>query len=179
MANCKLIIEVMDKIKAIDTSPLKIMEVCGSHTEVIGRLGLRDILYPKVNLVSGPGCPVCVTDESYIDAALKLLNRENILITTFGDLMKVKGTTNSLMDEKPNHNNIKVIYSPLEALKIAKENKSLEVIFLAVGFETTIPLIALSIKQAKNEKIKNISFLLGLKTMKPILEHIFKDKIII
>lgn len=82
--------------------------------------------------------PVCVTDESYIDAALKLLNRENILITTFGDLMKVKGTTNSLMDEKPNHNNIKVIYSPLEALKIAKENKSLEVIFLAVGFETTI-----------------------------------------
>ncbi|MHB8032775.1 hydrogenase formation protein HypD [Clostridium botulinum] len=176
MDNCKLIIEIMEKIKDIDTSPLKIMEVCGSHTEVIGRLGLRDILYPKVNLVSGPGCPVCVTDESYIDAALKLLNRENILITTFGDLMKVKGTTNSLMDEKPNHNNIKVIYSPLEALKIAKENKSLEVIFLAVGFETTAPLIALSIKQAKNEKIKNISFLLGLKTMKPILEHIFKDK---
>ncbi len=82
MDNCNLIIEIMEKIKAIDTSPLKIMEVCGSHTEVIGRLGLRDILYPKVNLVSGPGCPVCVTDESYIDAALKLLNRENILITT-------------------------------------------------------------------------------------------------
>lgn len=172
----KLMIKIIDKIKASDTRTLKIMEVCGSHTEVISKLGLRDILYPKINLVSGPGCPVCVTDERYIDVALELLNKKNILITTFGDLMRVKGSTNSLMDEKTKHNNIKVVYSPLEAIKIAKENKFLEVIFLAVGFETTAPLIALSIKKAKNEKIKNISFLLGLKTMKPVLEHIFKDK---
>ncbi len=93
--------------------------------------------------------PVCVTDERYIDVALELLNKKNILITTFGDLMRVKGSTNSLMDEKTKHNNIKVVYSPLEAIKIAKENKFLEVIFLAVGFETTAPLIALSIKKAK------------------------------
>lgn len=148
MYNSKLMIEIINNIKAIDTKPLRIMEVCGSHTEIIGKLGLRDMLSPKIDLVSGPGCPVCVTDEIYINLALELLNKENVLITTFGDLMKVKGTTSSLMDKKINHNNIKIIYSPLEALRIAKENKFLEVIFLAVGFETTAPLIALSVKKS-------------------------------
>ncbi|GAE02317.1 hydrogenase expression/formation protein HypD [Clostridium botulinum B str. Osaka05] len=172
----KLMYEIIRKIKDLNIRPLKIMEVCGSHTDIIGKLGLRDVLYPKVKFISGPGCPVCVTDESYINAALELLNKKNVLITTFGDLVRVKGSINSLMDKKTDHNNIKIVYSPLEAIKMAKENKSLEVVFLAVGFETTAPLIALSVKKAKHEKIENISFLLGLKTMKPILEHIFKDK---
>lgn len=153
-----------------------IMEICGTHTQSISKLGIRKLFYPKIRLVSGPGCPVCVTSESFIDAAIDLLDYPNIILTTFGDLMKVKGSNSNLIEEREEGKNIKIVYSPLDALKIAEENKNHEIVFIAVGFETTAPLIGLAVKMAKEKNIFNFSILSSLKTMKPIISNILDDK---
>lgn len=168
--------KLINKIKNSPVENFTIMEVCGTHTQSISKMGLRDLLYPKVKLVSGPGCPVCVTSEGYIDAAIELLKRENVIITTFGDLMKVKGSKENLIDERQKGKKIKVVYSPLDALKIAERSKNFQVVFLAVGFETTAPLIGLAVKRAKENNINNFSILSSLKVMKPILHSILKDR---
>lgn len=166
-------------IKRIQASPLEkinIMEVCGTHTKAISKLGIRELFEPKCTFMSGPGCPVCVTSASYIDWAIEILNNEKVILVTFGDLIRVKGSKESILQQRIKGKKIKVVYSPLDALKIARENIDFQVVFLAVGFETTAPLVALAIKEAKERNINNLSFLTSLKTMPPVLHKILKDK---
>lgn len=144
---------------------ISIMEVCGTHTNAILKSGLKDLLPSNIKLINGPGCPVCVTPQGYIDTAIELSKRKNIIITTFGDLMRVPGSESTLSKEKSKGSDIRVVYSPLDSLKVAKENRDKEVVFLSIGFETTAPIIALSIKLAQDQDIKNYSILNTLKTM--------------
>lgn len=176
MSEKELVQRLINKIKNSPVENFTIMEVCGTHTQSISKMGIRNLLYPKVKLVSGPGCPVCVTSEGYIDAVIELLKRENVIITTFGDLMKVKGSVENLIDERQKGKKIKIVYSPLDALKIAERNKNFQVVFLAVGFETTAPLIGLAVKRAKENNINNFSVLSSLKIMRPVLHSILKDE---
>lgn len=144
---------------------ISIMEVCGTHTNVILKSGLKDVLSDSIKLINGPGCPVCVTPQGYIDTAIELSKRNDVIITTFGDLIRVPGEKSNLAKEKAKGRDIRVVYSPLDSIKIAKENSDKEVVFLSIGFETTAPIIALSIKIAKEQGIRNYSILNSLKTM--------------
>ncbi|MBV7271364.1 hydrogenase formation protein HypD [Clostridium sp. PL3] len=176
MNSKSLISKLIKDIQASSVEGLNIMEVCGTHTQAISKLGIRELVFPKINLLSGPGCPVCVTPISYIDAAIELLNKENVILATFGDLMRVRGTSENLINQREKGKKIQIIYSPLDVLKIAKDNRNAEVVFLAVGFETTAPLVALSIETAKKNNINNVSFFTSLKSMKPVMDRILKDK---
>lgn len=160
----KIVRDLLKKLESIK-EPISIMEVCGTHTMSILKNGLKELLPENIRLVSGPGCPVCVTDGGYIDTAIELSKKENVIITTFGDLIRVPGEKSTLQKEKAMGRDIRVVYSPLDSLKIAKDNPNKEVIFLGVGFETTAPIIALSVFNAKKEGINNFSVLNTLKTM--------------
>ncbi|MEA3265857.1 MAG: hydrogenase formation protein HypD [Candidatus Fermentibacteria bacterium] len=153
----------------------RIMEVCGSHTMSIARYGIRQILPENVRLISGPGCPVCVTDAAYIDAAIELAER-GIQIATFGDMLKVPGSSRTLADARGAGGKVHVCYSPLDAVKIAKENPEEEIVFLGIGFETTVPPVISIIKKANAEKLANISVLTAFKLVPPALEALATDK---
>ncbi|WP_133016832.1 hydrogenase formation protein HypD [Clostridium cuniculi] len=156
---------LLKKINDKTKFKISIMEVCGTHTNVILKSGLKDVLNDNIKLINGPGCPVCVTPQGYVDTAIELAKRSDVIITTFGDLIRVPGSESNLAKEKAKGRDIRVVYSPLDSIKIAKENSDKEVIFLSIGFETTAPIIALSIKLAKDQGIKNYSILNSLKTM--------------
>ena len=166
---------ILKKLNEDKIEPITIMEVCGSHTMSIMKSGLKGLLPSNIKLISGPGCPVCVTPQGYIDTAIELSKEENIIITTFGDLIRVPGTHSTLQKEKALGQDIRVVYSPLDSLKIAEENKDKEVIFLAVGFETTVPTIALAINNAKKKGIENFSILNSLKTMPSAMKTLILD----
>lgn len=170
-----LIKGMIKKIQKSQIRGFNVMEVCGTHTQALSKLGIRQLVEPNIQLLSGPGCPVCVTSESYIDAAIKLSKHKNVILSTFGDLMKVNGSRENLIGQREKGKDIKVLYSPLDSITLAKQNKDKQIIFLGVGFETTAPLIALAIKIAQEKGIENISFLIGMKRMEPILHHILKD----
>lgn len=155
---------------------VNIMEVCGTHTRVIYKSGIDKLLPQNINLIAGPGCPICVTDSNYIDEAILLSKNKNIILCTFADMLKVPGSISCIRDEKSEGANIKVIYSPLDCINIAKENKEKEVVFIGVGFETTTPIIALTIKKAYENNIKNLSVLHSLKTMPNAIEKLILDK---
>jgi hydrogenase expression/formation protein HypD len=146
----------------------KIMEVCGTHTVAIRRFGLQRLLPPGVKLVSGPGCPVCVTPDSYIDEAVALA-RQGVVITSFGDMLRVPGSRSSLEKERAAGADIRAVYSPLDALKIAVDSGR-ETVFLAVGFETTAPVIAAAALKALEQKITNFSLLTALRLVPPALK---------
>ncbi|NTW05844.1 MAG: hydrogenase formation protein HypD [Peptococcaceae bacterium] len=154
---------------------VNIMEVCGTHTHVIGKSGLRQLLPENIRLVSGPGCPVCVTHDWEIDAYLGLAKTKDIIITTFGDLMRVPGSNGSLIQARQEGAEVEVVYSPLEALSIAQANPLKEVVFLGVGFETTSPGVAISIIKAKQNKIDNFSVFPMHKVVVPALEALLID----
>lgn len=145
--------------------PVRFMEVCGTHTMAIAHFGLKSLLPPLVKLVSGPGCPVCVTPVGYIDHALALAVTPRTIITTFGDLLRVPGSRSSLMLERAKGADIRIVYSPLEAVKLAQENRDQRIVFLGVGFETTAPTVAASVLQAKNLGLSNFFVLASHKTM--------------
>lgn len=145
--------------------PLRIMEVCGTHTHEIFRLGIRKLLPENVELISGPGCPVCVTAVGYIDEACILALEKNCMICTFGDLIRVPGTEMSLADARAKGAEVKPVYSPLDAVQIAEECPDKQVVFLAVGFETTTPGACLAAERAKAKGLKNFSLLTANKTM--------------
>ncbi|MFZ5986412.1 MAG: hydrogenase formation protein HypD [Bacillota bacterium] len=155
---------------------IRIMEVCGTHTRAISKSGIRYLLPKEVVLLSGPGCPVCVTPESYIDAAIELLNLDGVILVTFGDMMKVKGTCFSLSDKQAQGLKIIVVYSPEDALTIAAKNTGKLIVFIAVGFETTAPLIAVTVKLAKARELHNLFFLTALKRMEPAIRFILQDE---
>jgi hydrogenase expression/formation protein HypD len=173
----KLVRKVAEGIRK--TAPLRqvnIMEVCGTHTQNFFRFGLDKMLPENLRLIAGPGCPVCVSSQEYIDAAVALAGRKDTLILTFGDMLRIPGTLSTLEMERARSGNIRVVYSPLESISVARANPDKSVIFLAVGFETTIPTIALTILSAKKEKIRNLTFLCALKLITPAMEYLCRDK---
>ncbi len=152
-------------IESYSGRPLRIMEVCGTHTHEIFRCGIRKILPPQIELISGPGCPVCVTPPGYIDSAIELALEHKALICTFGDLIRVPGSRMSLAGARSQGAAVKAVYTPLDAVDIARKNPDKEVVFLAVGFETTVPGACLAVKHSRSEGIKNFSLLTSNKTM--------------
>lgn len=164
--NSDIITTIKNKIDRIyNRTPVNLMEVCGGHTHAICKYGIRSLLPPGINLLSGPGCPVCVTETSYIDKAIALARRSNTIIATYGDMVKVPGSQESLETSRNHPAKIKICYSSLEALKLAEKQSDSEVIFLAVGFETTAPSIAATILEGEKRGVKNFSILSGNKTM--------------
>jgi hydrogenase expression/formation protein HypD len=155
---------------------VKLMEVCGTHTMVAFRTGLRAMLPANVQLLSGPGCPVCVTDTGYIDAAIELSRRPDVIVTTFGDLVRVPGSDSSLERERAAGANVRVVYSPTDALALARENPAKPVVFLGVGFETTVPAVAASIRAAARDDVRNFSVLCAHKTMPAAMEALVHDR---
>ncbi|MBU4487493.1 MAG: hydrogenase formation protein HypD [Candidatus Omnitrophica bacterium] len=152
------------------------MEVCGTHTNTFYRFGLAKLLPENIRLISGPGCPVCVTDASYIDSAITLAGSGDTIITTFGDMIKVPGSKSSLYRERAKGRNIRIVYSSLDALRIAEENPSKDVIFLGVGFETTAPTVAMAIIEAKKRRVRNFFVYSAHKLIPPAMTAILKDK---
>ncbi|MBL6989458.1 MAG: hydrogenase formation protein HypD [Bacteriovoracaceae bacterium] len=163
---------VQKKLHEISTQDINIMEVCGTHTMSLAKHAIRSLLPDTINIISGPGCPVCVTSAADIQAAIDLANKDDFIITTFGDMMKVPGKQHTLQSCK----NVKVVYSPLDALKLATNNPSKQIVFLGIGFETTAPLIASTIKQAKSLNLSNFTVLSMHKTVPTALEVILGDK---
>lgn len=152
-------------IESYNGKKLRIMEVCGTHTHEIFRLGIRKILPQNIELISGPGCPVCVTPVGFIDEACMLALEKGAVICTFGDLIRVPGTEQSLAVARSKGAKLKTVYSPLDAVEYAKENPTEQVVFLAVGFETTTPSACLAVKKAKEQGLENFSIFGANKTM--------------
>jgi len=155
---------------------INIMEVCGTHTQNFYRFGLDKLLPINLKFISGPGCPVCVSSQDYIDNAIYLAREKDVIIVTFGDMLRIPGSKSSLEEQRAKTGNIRVVYSPLESLKLAKINPDKKIVFLAVGFETTAPTIALTVLKAKQEKINNLFFLISLKLMPPAMRYLLEDK---
>jgi hydrogenase expression/formation protein HypD len=151
------------------------MEVCGTHTNTFFRFGLKSLLPKNVQLISGPGCPVCVTDASYIDNSISFAGLKDVIVTTFGDMVKVPGSSSSLYHERAKGRDIKIVYSTLDALKIAERNPLKKVIFLAVGFETTAPTIGIAVLEAKKKKINNFFIYSAHKLIPPALKQLLRD----
>lgn len=161
--------KLVKKITAVSKKELRLMEVCGTHTMSIFRHGIRSVLPKGITLLSGPGCPVCVTAQKDIDAFVALTKIENVIVTTFGDLMKVPGSGSTLSKEKALGADVRIVYSLFDALTLAKENKEKQVVFCGVGFETTIPTIAAGILMAVADKIDNFSVYTSNKLTPPAL----------
>ena len=152
------------------------MEVCGTHTMSIFRYGLRGLLPENIRLISGPGCPVCVTPADYLDKAISIAGLKGVTIATFGDMMRIPGSRSSLEKEKAKGASVKAVYSTDDVLDMARKDARRQVVFLGVGFETTAPTVAASIVRAKREGIRNYSVLCGHKTMPEVLGVLVKDK---
>ena len=175
--NRGLIDSVSRKLSAVNPGGnIKIMEVCGTHTQNFCRFGLGKLLPGNISLIAGPGCPVCVSSQGYIDEAIKLSRRPDVIIVTFGDMLRIPGSDSTLEKERAKGAEVNIVYSPLDALTIAKDNPLKKIIFLAVGFETTAPAYALTILAVKRNKLKNIFFYCALKTIVPAMEYLLQDK---
>lgn len=169
--------QIIDYLQSYDGRPVKLMEVCGTHTAAIFKSGIRSLISDKIKLISGPGCPVCVTPTAYIDKCIEYASKENHVLLAFGDMMKVPGSRGSLSEAKGNGNvNINIMYSPFEALEKAAENPHITYVVAAVGFETTAPAYAMMVKAAKEKGISNIKLVTALKTAIPALEWICENQ---
>ncbi len=170
---------VLARIKSLPSKPLSIMEVCGTHTVSISKFGLRSLLPSHIRLISGPGCPVCVTSPGDVDRVIMLARadrcRGNCIIATFGDMMRVPGSDSSLMKEKARGSDVRIVYSPADALTIAAENPDAEVVFFAVGFETTSPTIAATLLKAQQSNIGNFSIISNHKLIPPAMHVLLED----
>lgn len=160
---------LLDEIHASATRPWKIMEVCGGQTHSIIRHGLDQLLPSGIDLLHGPGCPVCVTEEAVIDAACQIALMPGVILCSFGDMLRVPGAQRSLMQVRSEGADVRVVYSPLDALALAAQHPESQVVFLAVGFETTAPANGLALKRAALNGIKNFSMLLSQVTVPPAL----------
>jgi hydrogenase expression/formation protein HypD len=167
--------ELLDDIKAIVTRPWTLMEVCGGQTHSLVKNGILKMLPNEITMVHGPGCPVCVTPIHIIDEAIELSQKPNVILCSFGDMLRVPGTQLSLLEAKAGGADVRMVYSPLEAVKIARENPDKEVVFFAVGFETTAPANALSVIQASKQRISNYSILTSHVLVPPAMEAILSD----
>jgi hydrogenase expression/formation protein HypD len=166
---------LVEELRRAVTKPLRVMEVCGSHTMAIFRNGIRSILPPGLELVSGPGCPVCVTSASHMDAFIAMADRPGVRVAIFGDLFRVPGSKGSLAEASSRGAKIEIVYSPMDALDLATTNPQELVVFLGVGFETTTPGIAATILAAKTRKIKNFVVFSTQKTMPAPMRALLGD----
>ena len=155
--------------------PVTIMEVCGTHTHAVAAAGLRHMLPGRVRLISGPGCPVCVTPVGYLDRAIALAKLPDTTICTFGDLMRVPSSTRTLEHARANGAPVQVVYSPRDALDLARRQPQRRVVFLAVGFETTAPTIAAALAEAEADSVANLQILSGHKVMPPPMRALVDD----
>ncbi len=164
--------QLVGQIDICKKRPLQIMEVCGGHTHSIFRYGLQQMLPPEVEFVHGPGCPVCVLPMGRVDDCVALAERPGVIFTTFGDAMRVPGSKKSLLQAKAGGADVRMVYSPLDALKLARENPQREVIFFGLGFETTMPSTALTVLQAAQEGVRNFSLFCNHITIIPTVKAI-------
>lgn len=171
----KTLVPVINDLARRVGRDVNLMEVCGTHTMVAFRTGLRQLLPANVHMLSGPGCPVCVTDTNYIDAAIALSRSADVILATFGDLMRVPGSESSLEQERAGGANIRIVYSPSDALVLARGCPSKKVVFLGVGFETTAPTVAWSIVRAAEEQLDNYLVLCAHKTMPQAMAALLTD----
>ncbi len=165
----------LNEIHKSVTRPWTIMEVCGGQTHSLVKNGILQMLPNKINMVHGPGCPVCVTPLHLIDKAIYLAEEQHVILCSFGDMLRVPGSEKSLLDAKAGGADIRILYSPLEAVNIARENPDLEVVFFAVGFETTAPANALSVVHAQKLGLTNYSILASHVLVPPAIEAVMED----
>lgn len=158
-----------------ETNRYALMEVCGTHTMAIAKSGIRELVPPSLKLLSGPGCPVCVTAQGDIDAVIQLVREPGITLLTFGDMMRVPGTESSLQEERSKGADVRVVYSPLDAITAAQNLPHREVVFLGIGFETTAPTVGITVEEAVQKELRNFSLLSLHKLVPPALELIFAD----
>lgn len=170
-----LILSVAEKLKSVSKKEIVLMEVCGGHTMAIHRFGLHSLLPSNIHLVSGPGCPVCVSSQHFIDTAMAYSRLPEVIITTYGDLIRVPGSSTSLEKERAAGSDIRIVYSVLESLEIAKQNSSKKVVFPGIGFETTAPATAAAIIKAREEKIGNFFVLSAHKIMPPVMKALVTE----
>jgi hydrogenase expression/formation protein HypD len=166
-----------EQLRAARVGPARLMEVCGTHTMAIARFGLRSALPDGVRLVSGPGCPVCVTSQGEIDRFLELGRRPEVILATFGDMLRVPGRGSSLEKERARGAEVRVLYSPLDAVRLAAANPQRKVVFFGVGFETTAPGVALAVKEARAQGRRNFFLLCAHKLIPPALRALSGDKL--
>ena len=167
--------EFIKEIHRITTKPWTLMEICGGQTHSLVKNGILDMLPDKITMVHGPGCPVCVTSVSVIDEAVYLAQQPNVILCSFGDMLRVPGSHKNLLEVKAAGADVRILYSPLEAVMVARENPGKEVVFFAVGFETTAPANALSVIQAHKMGITNYSILASHVLVPPAMEAILSD----
>lgn len=170
-----LALKVLSEIKKMVTKPWRIMEVCGGQTHSLVKNGILGVLPKKITMVHGPGCPVCVTPLHLIDKAIYLAEEKGVVLCSFGDMIRVPGSKKSILEAKAQGADIRILYSPLEAVNIAKENPDKEVVFFAVGFETTAPANALSVIHAEKLGITNYSILTSHVLVPPAIENVMED----
>ncbi|MBL8134353.1 MAG: hydrogenase formation protein HypD [Anaerolineae bacterium] len=168
--------KLLEEIGATVTRPWQIMEVCGGQTHSILRSGLDQLLPPQITLIHGPGCPVCVTPLELIDKAVRIASLPNVIFTSFGDMLRVPGSERDLFSVKAAGGDVRIVYSPLDALKLAQANPDKEVVFFAVGFETTAPANAMSVYQAKALGINNYSVLVSHVTVPPVIAALLDEE---
>ncbi len=161
--------KIIERINNFSRKKVRLMEVCGTHTMSIFRSGIRSVLPDTISLISGPGCPVCVTSQSEIDTFIELSKKNDVIVATFGDLLRVPGTESSLLKERADGRDIRIVYSTFDALETARQNPDKKVVFLGVGFETTAPTIAASIQAAKSADIQNYYVFSAHKLVPPAL----------
>lgn len=162
-------------IKRRVTATRHIMEICGGQTHTIARYGLDELLLPEVRLLHGPGCPVCVTPEQAIDGAVELAQRPGVVVATFGDMMRVPGSRSDLLTAKAKGGDVRMMYSPLDAVALAEENRGKEIVFFAVGFETTIPVHLMALREARRRGITNFHLLTSLFTVPPAVNALLSE----
>jgi hydrogenase expression/formation protein HypD len=172
----ELVQSYLEQIHRVTTRPWTLMEICGGQTHSLVKNGILEMLPNKITMVHGPGCPVCVTSVSVIDEAIFLAMQPNTILCSFGDMLRVPGSKKSLLEAKAEGADVRILYSPLEAVQLAKQNPDKEVVFFAVGFETTAPANALSIVHADQMSILNYSILASHVLVPPAMEAILSDK---
>ena len=171
MDNNKLQI-IRERLRDYDGAELHFMEVCGTHTAAISENGIPQMLSEKIHLVSGPGCPVCVTVTAVIDKLVQLSMEEHTTVLTFGDLIRVRGSKYSLADGRAMGGKVEMLYSPMDAVRLALEHKDMNYVFAAIGFETTTPVYAMVLENAIKNEVKNLKLLTSLKTMPQVIRWV-------
>jgi hydrogenase expression/formation protein HypD len=164
--------KLLERIRRRSTKPARLMEFCGGHTAAIFKSGLRQLLPPNIEMLSGPGCPVCVTAPADLDWAVALGKEPGVIITSYGDMVRVPGSRSSLQKARSEGADVRIVYSAQDALTIAKENPSKTVVFIGIGFETTAPTVAASVLQAERENLKNYAVLSLHKLTPPVMRAI-------
>lgn len=171
----ELAVKILAEIKKTVSKPWKIMEVCGGQTHSLVKNGILSVLPKEITMVHGPGCPVCVTPLHLIDKAIYLAEEKGVILCSFGDMIRVPGSKKSILEAKAQGADIRILYSPLEAVNIAKENPDKEVVFFAVGFETTAPANALSVLHAEKLGLTNYAILTSHVLVPPAIENVMED----